>query len=1538
MKHPALLPLAVLTIIAVAPAVLAAPVISEFQADNKDTLVDEDGATSDWIEIYNPDATAVDLAGMSLTDDPLLLQKWGFPSVTVAARSRLLVWASVKNRVNPSAPLHTNFDLAAAGEYLAFIAADGTTKLTEFNTYPAQPEDRSYGSTNEVTETSLIVASGAACKWLVPSGTVTGWETPGFVETGWISAVTGIGYERDPAGTYTSLIGAGGDVNTAMYNIRGTCYVRLPFTFSHTVADVTSLKLRMKYDDGFAAFLNGTRLNPPAAAATNAPAALAYNSFATTTNDDASAVVFETFDISSQKNLLLNGTNLLAIQVLNQALTSSDLIMVPEVEVTSVDSSGPLLTGYFAKPTPNAANTVPPVNGFVGSVDFDIKRGIYTAPQSVTLTCPTPGAQIRYTTNGSPPTATTGTVFTPATPVAVTASTVLRASAFVAGLEPSRAKTHTYVFGLSAKNQPAAPAGYPTTWGNVLSSATGLPTAATVPADYRMDPLITGNATYGPLIIPAITATLPIVCLTTAIGGVFDFNGGIYCNQRTIPGIELAASMEYFDPHSTENWQEDAGLRMHGGDAPFEHPKKPFRVYFRKEYGNGRLKKSLFPGSPVDSFDKLQLRPGGHDGWSVPFGSGEGLARHATYCRDRFLRQTELDMGRLSHRGKYVQLFINGLYWGLYDIHEVQSKEYWADHKGGLEEDWDVVEHTNTSNPLVDAVDGSDAAMLAALALVRPASNAASAATYSSLAQYIDYDEFIDNCIVQMWGAQNDWMGPVFRGTPGVNLTDASRFFNKNWQAARRSRGTDLTGFFWQVWDAEISMGSSLTSFGLTMRVTDFNHTLIGTPASEIAHIAGTPGPAGELWYALRKHNPAFRMQVADRLQKHFFNGGAMTVTNNQARMQSFRNLLDLPLVAESARWGDVNYNNPVGTTVTFTRDDHWRSEMNWFRDTYIPTRNTTLLTQMRAIGMLPAVTAPALLQHGGSVPSGYQLSITDPNTAGGTVYYTLDGNDPMGTIGSGSTITLAGPGIGTQANYIVPSFQYSTNSWKDMATPADIANWSSGPVGFGFDANPTFGPHIATTVTGMQNVGSSLYMRIPFSVTAEQKAAMTSLTLKLKYDDGAITFLNGSTPIHRLNYSASSTPGYDHVANASRTDADAVIYQSLDLTAQIPTLTVGSNNVLAIQSLNVTAGDDDLLCVPELEGSAPAVSEPSATAIAYAGPVTLPQSSTVKARVLKNGVWSPLTEASYIVGVPASASNLVISEFSYNPVASASETLAGFTNQMFEYIELQNISASPVELNGCRFDDGIIFDFSLHSSVQTINPGERILLVSNLAAFNARHPGVPVAGVFAGASNISNSGERLELLPASGPAIFDFVFDDASPWPVSPDGGGTTLVLINPAADPANPANWRASVVAGGTPGGSDSDSFSAWASRNGIAGTMLKDSNRNGLTNLAEYGLGLVPAANETDGILSAQFEPVTVAGIPNTYLVLRYRHNITADDVKVTPEMSPDMVNWTPLTDAVPPDLINPDGTEDLARRSPLPVSTGSRVYVRVSVTTR
>src|ERR1051325_1009526 len=120
-------------------------IINEFMADNNNTLFDEDGDSSDWIELYNPGPTAANLAGYYLTDTTNNLAKWRLPNVTMAANSYLIIFASGKNRTNNVLRLHTNFQLANGGEYLAFVGPQ-TNVISDF--YPAYPPQRtgvSYG-------------------------------------------------------------------------------------------------------------------------------------------------------------------------------------------------------------------------------------------------------------------------------------------------------------------------------------------------------------------------------------------------------------------------------------------------------------------------------------------------------------------------------------------------------------------------------------------------------------------------------------------------------------------------------------------------------------------------------------------------------------------------------------------------------------------------------------------------------------------------------------------------------------------------------------------------------------------------------------------------------------------------------------------------------------------------------------------------------------------------------------------------------------------------------------------------------------------------------------------------------------------------------------------------------------------------------------------------------------------------------------------------------------------------------------------------
>lgn len=136
------------SLVAAASTLQAAPRISEFVADNLAGYQDDDGDYSDWIEIHNPDPGNLKLSGWYLTDDAEDLQKWVFPSnATIPENGYLVVHASGKNKATLFAStFHTNFSLAAGGEYLALVDPDGTIVHEFSEEYPNQYVDISYGT------------------------------------------------------------------------------------------------------------------------------------------------------------------------------------------------------------------------------------------------------------------------------------------------------------------------------------------------------------------------------------------------------------------------------------------------------------------------------------------------------------------------------------------------------------------------------------------------------------------------------------------------------------------------------------------------------------------------------------------------------------------------------------------------------------------------------------------------------------------------------------------------------------------------------------------------------------------------------------------------------------------------------------------------------------------------------------------------------------------------------------------------------------------------------------------------------------------------------------------------------------------------------------------------------------------------------------------------------------------------------------------------------------------------------------------------
>ena len=188
----------------------AAPVITEFQARNQDTLFDIDGDSSDWIEIANRGDEAIDLAGWHLTDDVDNLDKWTFPSTSLEAGEYLVVFASEKDRAVSGEQLHTNFALSGDGEYLALVSSDGHTVVSDFgNRFPVQLTDASYGLVMETESETLVSRDATAQVWPAMDNRFgSDWQGAAepFDDSTWTTVELGVGYDRGATAGLADLI------------------------------------------------------------------------------------------------------------------------------------------------------------------------------------------------------------------------------------------------------------------------------------------------------------------------------------------------------------------------------------------------------------------------------------------------------------------------------------------------------------------------------------------------------------------------------------------------------------------------------------------------------------------------------------------------------------------------------------------------------------------------------------------------------------------------------------------------------------------------------------------------------------------------------------------------------------------------------------------------------------------------------------------------------------------------------------------------------------------------------------------------------------------------------------------------------------------------------------------------------------------------------------------------------------------------------------------------------------------------------------
>ena len=367
------------------------PIISEFMAVNRSTIVDDDNDRNDWIELFNPSGTLINLQGWALTDDPKHQLKWTFPNINIRSKEYRVVFASGKNRASTNAPLHTNFKLNSETGYLALLNAEGQAVYEFGPNYPKQFDDVSFGKGNTKRNEVILLREKSPAKALVPKSINDGkgWKELDFDDSSWKQGKTGIGYD------YGNRVGL--DVST-MRNSTESVYIRVPFNVAN-ISEFEEVILRLKYEDGFTAFINGKKISSD-----NAPRTLNWKSGAPQNRPDSIATTPVEFSISGFSNLLLEGKNILAIQGLNNQVTSSDLLIHPEIiayKKTEVKDT----YGFMFQPSPGQKNneTVPgiedgvlfskPSQTFQTSLQIELKKQETATPES----------NIHYTTDGTIP-------------------------------------------------------------------------------------------------------------------------------------------------------------------------------------------------------------------------------------------------------------------------------------------------------------------------------------------------------------------------------------------------------------------------------------------------------------------------------------------------------------------------------------------------------------------------------------------------------------------------------------------------------------------------------------------------------------------------------------------------------------------------------------------------------------------------------------------------------------------------------------------------------------------------------------------------------------------------------------------------------------------------------------------------------------------------------------------------------------------------------------------------------------------------------
>ena len=667
--------------------------INEIVSTNGTVLYDEDGDTPDWIELHNPTNESINLLGYGATDDPEDLSKWIFPSIEIAPNNFLVIFASDKDRTEYIVQWDAKIDWGDSWHY-----------------------------------------------WVGTSAPISNWEHPETDINFWPIGNSGFGYGDNDDNTETPQI--------------TSIFIKKNFEIDDP-SIINKALFHIDYDDGYVAYLNGVEFSRRNLG--EAGSLVEYN--ATTTGLHEAEIYSGGFpeknDINLQEFPILEGTNVMAIEVHNYSNTSSDLSCIPfltlgyntEIENTNlpndlmdipnsflhtnfkISSSGETLLisdptetildsitigsintdmsygrylegeswALFNEPTPGSSNSTSSYLGSLSLPEFSLGTGFYDQDYlSIELTSPDEAATIYFTIDGRIPTTSD---FSYEYPITVSSNIIIRARAFLDQWVPSDIGTKTYVLG----------------------------------QDHPVE--------------------LPAIFITTDPNSFFDEDTGMY-----VMGPNANTDFPYFGANFWEDWERpihfeiletngsgyaaDAGSKIFGGWSR-AFPQKSLSIFSRSHIGPSSFDYQLFPESDINSYESFVLRNSGND-WE------------STVLRDGFITSLAENLDIDHQRYRPAILYINGEFWGIQNIREKINEHFLSSNHSIASEhidlldiqgvnDENIVHGTNTDyQTLINYLETQD--------MTDPI-------VQNAIENWIDIESYMSYQAFQIFAENRDWPG-----------------------------------------------------------------------------------------------------------------------------------------------------------------------------------------------------------------------------------------------------------------------------------------------------------------------------------------------------------------------------------------------------------------------------------------------------------------------------------------------------------------------------------------------------------------------------------------------------------------------------------------------------------------------------------------------------------------------------------------------------------------------------------------------------------